>query len=161
MQAFPYRGQLDVAIVFYWLMAAASDVPSYIRLAYVWLRFRRRAMVGEWETAVDRYCERYQKDREISKLLDEYFASLAEGFEAVMFGDYVTLDDALPPALFEACEKIEAAIRERLWPEFPKLRREKLAHRRYVREIARHRARALISHVGRAPVHGRGPRLSR
>ena len=89
------------------------------------------------------YCRRYFDDEEISDLLDEYLDCIREGLDYIKDG--VSAADALPPHIDQICEQIQKAIAERIWEEFPALRRDNLADRRHVKELAAERW-AVVDH---------------
>jgi hypothetical protein len=117
-----------------------------VRAAYLWLRFRRDGLVDEWETDEDRYCARYFADPEISALLDEYIVDVLIALTGALT-DHLEVEDAMPPAYFKVCARMERVIAQRIWQEDGKLDRALIADRRWVWEAAQERAGELTSRL--------------
>jgi hypothetical protein len=149
-----YRRQLDALGVLQVLAAditiAASRLWLHVQAGYFWLRFRHDGLVDEWETDEDRYCQRYWADPEIFALIDEYLDCVFGGLAGVL-NDHLEVEDALPPAYYEVCMRMERAIAERIWQEDGKLDRTMIADRRWVREAAQERAGELASRMFWSP----------
>jgi hypothetical protein len=115
-------------------------------LAYLWLRYRYDRTTNARLTPEDVYCQRYFADPAISGLLDEYVDFVCAGLASVLEGR-IAADDALPPAYYELCARLEGTIAERVWQEDDKLDRTLIADRRWVWETARERASELTSRM--------------
>jgi hypothetical protein len=101
---------------------------------FLWV-LHRDDFIDKEEAWADAYCRRYYEDPEISELLDAYLDCVREVFDGMREG--ASADDALSmsPQFDESWEKVKAAIRERIWEEFPRLRRDRPADRLRVWEI--------------------------
>ena len=123
----------------------ASRLWLHVWAVYLWLRFRRDGLVDEWETDEDRYCGRYFEDPEISAILDEYVECIFGSLDAVRVG--APFEEALSSDFDEICRRLEDTIAERIWEEFPKLRRDKPADQQRVRDMAKDHGGALYEHM--------------
>jgi len=76
MQQFAYKRQLDILSAFYLLVAAASELPLNIRLAWLFLRHRHDTAAHNLITCFE--YQRYFDDPEISARIDQYIDLLRE-----------------------------------------------------------------------------------
>jgi hypothetical protein len=140
MQQFVYKRQLDVLSAFYLLVAAVSEVPLSIRLAWLWLLHRHDRSTHDLVTCFE--YDRYFNDPEISALIDEYLDDLREALYN-MVEDDDSAKEARLSQMDETGERIKWVIVQRVWDEFPKRWRDRPSDHRWVQDLAERRCSEL------------------